>query len=128
MIGYPILALGAYARTDFIRHFDAVNMFVWSLNCVIVGAVYLFITSRGISPKTKPGRIASVVVVSAVAAAGGITSYYLNIDYRSDTAYIIKLLGIVVLGVILPAVCLLAKRFRLKKEESRCECSRRYEC
>ena len=128
VIGYPILALGAYARTDFIRHFDAVNMFVWSLNCVIVGAVYLFIASRGISPKTKPGRIASVVVVSAVAAAGGITSYYLNIDYRSDTAYIIKLLGIVVLGVILPAVCLLAKRFRLKKEESRCECSRRYEC
>lgn len=108
-IGYPMLALGAYAKTDFIQHFDAINMLVWTFNCVIVNGVYLFIISKSAGRKRKflPLAVSVLAVI-----CGALFSYYNRVDYNNETAFVIKSLGIVVLGIILPLAALLIRRFR----------------
>lgn len=109
VIGYPILALGAYARTDFIQHFDSINMLVWTLNCVIVNGVYIFISSK------KPGggrKLLPVAVSSLTAAAGALLSYYFKADYSSRFAFMIKAAGIILLGIILPLAALIKRKIR----------------
>ncbi len=108
-IGYPMLALGAYAKTDFIQHFDAINMLVWTFNCVTVNGVYLFIISKtaGRERKLLPLAVSVLAVI-----CGAMFSYYNRVDYNNETAFVIKSLGIVVLGIILPLAALLIRRFR----------------
>ncbi len=108
-IGYPMLALGAYAKTDFIQHFDAINMLVWTFNCVTVNGAYLFIISKtaGRERKLFPLAVSVLAVI-----CGALFSYYNKVDYNNETAFVIKSLGIVVLGIILPLAALLIRRFR----------------
>lgn len=109
VIGYPILALGAYAKTDFIQHFDAINMFVWTLNCIIVNGAYIFIASD--SRQKRPGSLGTAAAGLIVAVAAGI-SYNLGLSYQSSIATVIKLCGIIGLGIILPAAAILVKKIR----------------
>lgn len=109
IIGYPILALGAYAKTDFIQHFDSINMFVWSLTCIIVNGTYFFIAS---GKGEKRPKTFSLIAVGAVSAFLACLSYYLNLSYRNTPALIIKLCGIVGLGILLPAAAIIIKKLR----------------
>ncbi len=118
IIGYPILALGAYAKTDFIQHFDSINMLVWTLNCVIVNGVYIFIASKAHGDERKSMPIA---VCTAAVTAGALLSYYFKADYNSLTAFIIKTGGILLLGIILPLAALIKRkigRYSLKCREN----------
>ncbi len=109
IVGYPILALGAYAKTDFIQHFDSINMLVWTLNCVIVNGVYIFISSR----TSGGGRKLMPIAACALAVtAGAMLSYYFKADYNSHVASIIKIIGIILLGIILPLAALIKRRIR----------------
>lgn len=96
--GYPILALGVYSKTDIIRRFDAVNMLVWAINCVIVNAVYLNIASDF----GKKRNAFSVGVPAILAAAFAILYYKKTIFITDDIRNIIMLSGIVLLGVLTP--------------------------
>ncbi len=109
IIGYPILALGAYAKTDFIQHFDSINMLVWTLNCVIVNGVYIFISSRTAEDGRKPMPI---IASSLTVIAGALLSYYFRADYSSSAAFIIKVTGIILLGIILPLAALIKRKIR----------------
>lgn len=109
IVGYPILALGAYAKTDFIQHFDSINMLVWTLNCVIVNGVYIFISSRTAEGGRKPMPI---IASSLTVIAGALLSYYFRADYNSSAAFIIKVTGIILLGIILPLAALIKRRIR----------------
>lgn len=109
VIGYPILALGAYAKTDFIQHFDAINMFVWTINCIIVNGTYIFISSG--SREKRPGSI-KIAAVGLIVAAAACISYNLGLNYQNNISTIIKLCGIVGLGILLPAAAILSKKIR----------------
>lgn len=109
IIGYPILALGAYAKTDFIQHFDSINMLVWTLNCVIVNGIYIFISSRTAEDGRKPMPI---IASSLTVMAGALLSYYFRADYSSSAAFIIKVTGIILLGIILPLAALIKRKIR----------------
>ncbi len=109
VIGYPILALGAYARTDFIRHFDAVNMFVWSLNCIVVISCYIFIAlseSIAMSKSKKQNKIGiwRELLAGAAAATGAWAMYVFKLDAAAGAVNVVKLSGVIVLGIILPAL------------------------
>lgn len=109
IVGYPILALGAYAKTDFIQHFDSINMLVWTLNCVIVNGVYILISSR----TAGEGRKLLPITASAMAViAGALASYYFKVDYNSQAMFLIKISGIILLGVILPLAALIKRKIR----------------
>ncbi len=108
-IGYPMLALGAYAKTDFIQHFDSINMFVWTLNCVTVNGVYLFIISKTAGKQRKLLPLAASVLA---VICGALFSYYNRVDYNNETAFVIKSAGIVILGIILPLAALIIRRLR----------------
>ena len=108
VIGYPIFALGAYAKTDFIERFDAINMLVWAVNCTLVVGVYLFICSKP-AKKTKTATVA----FAAAAAVFGIYEYKSGLRFDQPWFLWFKLAGVVLLGVLIPtaaAVRLLIKR------------------
>lgn len=98
VLGYPILALGAYAKTDFIQRFDAINMLVWALNCTIVVGVYLFISS-GALKKPRP----AVLLFAAAAAVFGVIGYKIGLTFDQPWFLWFKAVGIILLGIILPA-------------------------
>ena len=106
ILGYPLLALGAYARTVFVQSFDAVNMFVWCMNAVLVCGVYLFISSEGI--KGKKGEFASL----AITLAAGIIAYNLDLDFNGEVALIIKTAGIILLGVVPPLALMIEREVK----------------
>ncbi len=89
---YPILALGAYARTDFIQQFDAVNLFFWTLNALIVGGGVVFC---GNPIKSKWAGY----LVAAIGGGVALASFYelLPIPYLW-----IRLVGSVLLGAAVP--------------------------
>lgn len=101
VLGYPILALGAYAKSDFIQRFDAINMLVWAINCVLVLGVYVMIGS-GAFKKTKPGAI----FAAAAAAAFGWWQYKRGVKFDEPWYICFKLCGIILLGIILPLTAL----------------------
>ena len=106
ILGYPLLALGAYARTVFVRSFDAVNMFVWCMNAALVCGVYLFIATDDLKGKKRSFGELAAMIVTATAA---IFAYRANLDFNGDIAMVIKTAGILLLGVILPLVLLVKK-------------------
>lgn len=106
ILGYPLLALGAYARTVFIRSFDAVNMFVWCMNAALVCGVYLFIATDGLKGRKRTIGELSALIVTAVA---GIVAFNLDLDFNGEVAMVLKTAGILLLGVILPIVLLIGK-------------------
>lgn len=112
VIGYPMLALGAYAKTDFIQNFDAINMFVWCLNCVIVNGAYLFISAKTFGQKH---RLTAVLACGAAAAAGAIISFENNFSYNDGLTFAIKLIGIVLLGTAVPAAAITARKRRARR-------------
>ena len=101
---YPMLALGSYAKTEFVQHFGAINMLVWSLNCILVNGVYLFTSARG--------KKILIPVFSAISVAVAIICYNLALPFDSRPILTIKLVGIVALGIILPLVRLVALKIR----------------
>lgn len=109
--GYPILALGAYARTDFIQRFDAVNMFVWTLNCVTVGASYLYSSAGGI------GRGAKVCIwlFAGASASLAVIRYFKLIPIYDSVDVAFRGWGTLILGVVLPTVALIAIKIRRRK-------------
>ncbi|MCD7846537.1 MAG: spore germination protein [Oscillospiraceae bacterium] len=109
ILGYPLLALGAYARTVFIRSFDAVNMFVWCMNVVLVSGIYLFIATDGLKGKKRTAGELSAMAVTAIAA---IFAYHANLDFNGEVALVIKTAGILLLGVILPVVLMIERGVR----------------
>lgn len=113
VIGYPILALGAYAKTDFIQHFDSINMFVWTLTCIIVNGTYFFIAS---GKGEKRPKTAKIIAVGLIAAVGACLSYNLSLSYRNAAALTIKLCGIVGLGILLPCAAIISRKIRSFKK------------
>lgn len=101
VLGYPLLALGAYAKSGFIQRFDAINMLVWAVNCTLVGGVYIFICSR----PAKKRHIVSVIA-SVIAAAVGIYFYKTGLELDARWLIWFKAVGIALLGLILPAAAL----------------------
>ncbi len=95
---YPILALGSYARTDFIQQFDAVNMFFWTLNSVIVGGSFCY-CAVGSTEKRWLSYIPS-----AAATLTGVAVFYGILPFPE---VIIRLVGVFALGVILPLAAIL---------------------
>ncbi|MCD7823289.1 MAG: GerAB/ArcD/ProY family transporter [Oscillospiraceae bacterium] len=106
ILGYPLLALGAYARTVFIMSFDAVNMFVWCMNAALVCGIYLFIASESMN-----GRKGEIITL-AITLAAGIAAYNLNIDFNGEVALVIKTGGILLLGVALPLILMIERGVR----------------
>lgn len=113
VLGYPMLALGAYAKTVFIQRFDAINMFVWCLNCVIVNGTYLFISAQSFG---ESRRKIGVAASSAVAAIGAVVIFLMNLGLNDGVAFVIKLSGIVLLGVIIPLAAVIVKKKRANRE------------
>lgn len=110
VLGYPIFALGAYAKSDFIQRFDAINMLIWALNCVLVAAVYVFISAKP-SGKTRPASI----FFALLAAAFAIYEYKRGLRYDEAWFLWFKLAGIALLGVAIPSAALILKFVRKKK-------------
>ncbi len=106
ILGYPLLALGAYARTVFVRSFNAVNMFVWCMNAALVCGIYLFIATDGLKGRKQTAGELSAMAVTAIAA---IFAYRANLDFNGEIALIIKTAGILLLGVILPLVLMIER-------------------
>lgn len=101
---YPMLALGSYARTEFIQHFGAINMLVWSLNCILVNGVYLFTSARG--------KKFFIPVFAAVSALAAIICHNYALPFDSSPIIAVKLIGIVLLGIILPLIRLTVLKIR----------------
>lgn len=117
IIEYPILALGAYAKTDFIQHFDSINMLVWSINCILISGVYIFISSKAASKK-KGLSIKWLVFISAVTAAAAVFAYYSGMEYNGTIGYSIRLSGVIVLGVLLPLCALAVQKIKSKRRRA----------
>ncbi len=109
ILGYPLLALGAYARTVFVQSFDAVNMFVWCMNAVLVCGVYLFIATDELTGKKQTAGELSAMIVTAIAA---IAAYNLDLDFNGEVAMLIKTAGIILLGVLLPLVLMIEREVK----------------
>lgn len=97
VLKYPIFALGAFAKSDFIQRFDAINMFVWAVNCVLVVGVYIFISSKPL----KKGRPLTALF-AILTAAYGIFAYKTGLKIDEPWFLGFKLIGIGLLGVIIP--------------------------
>ena len=89
---YPILALGAYARTNFIQQFDALNLFFWTLNALIVGGG---VTLCGNPTKSRWAGY----LVAAIGGGAALAAFYeiLPLPYLW-----IRLAGSILLGVAVP--------------------------
>lgn len=109
VLGYPMLALGAYAKTVFIQRFDAINMFVWCLNCVVINGAYLFISAQSFGENK---RKAGVLVSSVLAAVAGIAALLKNFNFNDSLSFAIKSAGIIVLGVIIPAIAVVIRKIK----------------
>ena len=110
VLGYPIFALGAYAKSDFIQRFDAINMLIWALNCTLVVSVYVFIAAKPL----KNARTASAFF-AALAASFAIYEYKRGMRYDEAWFLWFKLIGIVVLGIAIPTAALILRTVRRKK-------------
>ena len=110
VLGYPIFALGAYAKSDFIQRFDAINMLIWALNCALVVAVYIFI-----SAKPAGGTRTASAAFAALAAAFAIYEYKRGLRFNEPWFLMIKLGGILLLGIIIPIAALTLRVIRKKK-------------
>lgn len=110
ILGYPIFALGAYAKSDFIQRFDAINMLIWALNCALVVAVYIFISAKP-SGKTKSAS----VFFAALASAFAVYEYKRGIRYDEAWFMWFKFTGIVLLGIAIPTAALILRTVRKKK-------------
>ncbi len=113
--GYPILALGVYAKTDIIRQFNAINMFVWVLNCVLVNGVYLNVASA----LAKKRSWLSVLVPAAIAATFAMLCYKHVIMMPQDLQNVIMFAGIVIIGVLVPLAAIICWRVRKLCEKLR---------
>lgn len=107
--GYPILALGVYAKTDLIRQFNAINMFVWVLNCVLVNGVYLNVASA----LAKKRNWLSVLVPAAIAATFAMLCYKHVVMLTQDVQNVIMFAGILIIGVLVPLAAVIC--WRVKK-------------
>lgn len=115
VLGYPMLALGAYAKTDFIQNFDAINMFVWSLNCVIVNGTYLFAAVQAFGKK----RRGLYCLISAVIVIITAEAYELYFSVNDVLTFAVKITGIAVLGVIAPIAALAARKCRARRAKKK---------
>lgn len=112
--GYPILALGTYAKTEVIKRFDALNMFVWALNCVVVGATYIHVASD----ITKKKNVLSFLIPSAVSAIFALLYYKKVLWITNVQESLIMLAGIALLGVLVPLGAVIYWRMKRKCESS----------
>lgn len=110
--GYPILALGTYAKTDLIHRSDALNMFVWALNCVVVNGMYIH-TAADITGKKN---LLSVLIPAAAAAVFAVLYYKKAFWLTELQESIIMLAGIVLLGVLVPLAAIICWRVKKKCE------------
>ena len=97
VLGYPILALGAYAKSDFIQRFDAINMFVWAINCALAVGVYIFISAKPFSRKRF-----SCAIPAALAGVFALFEYKRGLRFDEPWLLGFKLGGIILLGVLAP--------------------------
>ncbi len=104
VIGYPIFALGAYAKSDFIQRFDAINMLVWAINCVLAVGAYLHICAKPFkSPKIFSPIFAAISAIFAFAA------YFFGLEFDSAWFLAFKSIGVAALGIAVPgAACIKA--------------------
>lgn len=109
ILGYPIYALGAYAKSDFIQRFDAINMLIWAINCAIVSAVYVFIAAKPVKDKRW-----GVLIFAILSAGVALYEFKRGLRYNETWFLWFKLVGITVLGVVIPSVSLAVKKFRKK--------------
>lgn len=108
VLGYPIFALGAYAKSGFIQRFDAINMLVWAINCVTVVGVYVFI---GASPSDSPKKGAlTAAVVAGVSAA---IAYKTGLRFDETWFLWFKSIGVVLLGIVVPTAAAIV--FEIKR-------------
>ena len=111
VLGYPIFALGAYARNDFIQRFDAINMFVWTVNCVAAAGVYIFISARALPEKTS-GR----AVMALAAGVCALIVYRSGLEFDNAGFLVFKAAGVLLLGTVVPLAALI-----VKKRSERCK-------
>ncbi len=116
--GYPILALGVYAKTEIIRQFNAVNMFVWVLNCVLVNGVYLYVASGVAKKRTW----LSVAVPAGLSATLAMLYYKQVISLSPNDRSALMLAGIVLIGVLVPIAAIICWRVK-KYAKNRCACA-----
>lgn len=111
VVGYPILALGAYAKSGLIQRFNAINMLIWAINCTLVVAVYVFIMAK---PSKKPRPAAALSAL----AAGGFAYFFYKNGLRFDDGWLMlfKTAGIVLLGIVIPAAALVKLMITRAKE------------
>ncbi len=112
VLGYPIFALGAYAKTDFIQRFDAINMLVWAINCVIVISVYIFICSKA-SKRQRPAAVGFALAAGVLAAVG----CKIRLRFDENWFLIFKLAGVAILGVAVPAAAEIKRLIGRFKDE-----------
>lgn len=98
VLGYPIFALGAYAKSDFIQRFDAINMLIWAINSVLVVGVYIFISAKP-AKNHRPAAIFFAVLTAVCAWL----AYKIGLEFDEDWFLMFKMSGVVLLGVVLPA-------------------------
>lgn len=101
--GYPILALGAYAKTDLIRRFDSINMFVWTLNCALTGGGYIICG-------TLPFNKKSVIAVGGIGLCLGLGLFCGTVATDSGIIAWVNISLMVLLGTLLPIVALIKHR------------------
>lgn len=112
VLGYPIFALGAYAKTDFIQRFDAINMLVWAINCVIVVGTYVFICAKS-SKKPKAGSYAAAALGAGIA----FLSYKSGLRFNDGVFLIFKAAGVILLGTAVPAAALIKLGLKRRAEK-----------
>lgn len=100
---YPIQALGAYAKTDLVRRFDSLNMFFWTLNCVLTGGTYLRCGSSGSEKRYT-------VAVGIVGTACGLAKFYGVFRLDESLCMWLNIAAMVILGTLVPLAALLYKR------------------
>ncbi len=105
VLGYPIYALGAYAKSDFIQRFDAINMLVWAINCALVLSLYVFI-----SQKPAQNRKIGVIIFSALFASVAVYEFKRGLRYNEPWFLWFKLSGIFLLGILIPIAAIILKK------------------
>lgn len=110
VLGYPIYALGAFAKSDFIQRFDPINMLVWAINCTLVSALYICISSEPVKSRSK-----GAVIFSALAAAFALYEYKRGLRYDETWFLVFKLLGVLILGTVVPLCAMAINKFKSGK-------------
>ncbi len=112
VLGYPIYALGAYAKSGFIQRFDAINMLVWAINCAAVFGVYVFISS-----KPMEGKKSAPLLAAAVSTAIALYELHRGLRYNEPWLLWFKGAGIAVLGIAFPLAAMIRKNSRKAEEK-----------